>query len=87
MLDIMAANYEELKKIRSRIKSNLKGYDIYLGECYARCSDAEKMMLPINYKDGVIFKKASRNFLTSSIASTYPITLTGYVLGFKYIYV
>ena len=74
MLDIMATNYDELKKIRSRIKSNLKGYDIYLGECYARCLDAEKMMLPINYKDGVIFKKASRNFLTSSIASTYPFT-------------
>lgn len=74
MLDIMAATYEDMKKIRARIKSNLKGYDIYLGECYARCLDAEKMMLPINYKDRVIFKKASRNFLTSSIASTYPFT-------------
>lgn len=75
LIDVMATTYEKMKKLKGVIKTNLRGdHDIYTGDCFARCSDAEKMILPLNYKNKVILKKASRNFLTSSIASTYPFT-------------
>lgn len=74
IMDVMASSLEELQKIKATIKSDLVGNDIGMGDCFARCEDAAKMVLPFNYISKPIMNRSKRNFLTSSIASTYPFT-------------
>jgi len=74
LFTIMGDNIKELIDTRSTISRKLKSLGFYTAGCYARNEEAFRMSLPLNYHDRTIMSQGRRNFLTSSIASTFPFT-------------
>lgn len=74
LIQITAKTLKDLNIIKRKVKKTLRQKEFYTTDCYNRNEEAFKMMLPINYVNKEILAKGKRNFLTSSIASTFPFT-------------
>lgn len=87
MISITAKTLKELEKTKNHILKTLRGKDYMLQECFLHQEEAYIMSLPLLIPDEHIFKKAKRNMLTISLASTYFFTAfelyedTGVLLG------
>lgn len=73
-MNLYAESLNGLMDLKKNVLTDFTGDDLNAFDCYSRCEDAMKMVLPLCYRNQVLMKKASRNFLTSSIASTFPFT-------------
>lgn len=71
---ISAPSLKELSRLRYYVQTQLRSRDIATDDLFARHEAAFWMSLPLLYRDTAIFTKAKRNFLTSSLASTFPFT-------------
>ena len=73
-LTIMSESLKELNKRKREIKQKLRSRDIYTDECLMYQEQAFLMSLPLLDIQKSLFVKAKRNFLTSTLASTYMYT-------------
>ncbi len=74
IITISAPSYAELRKMKKDLVYYLKTEDIYTQDCYARQEEVFKSILPGMWVSPAIWRKGRRNFLTSSLSSTYPFT-------------
>lgn len=74
LFTITANSYKELIREKARVKRQLKKDKFYVSECYAMQEDAYRMSLPINYTSSQLMGLGRRNFVNSTIASTFPFT-------------
>ncbi|MGF7010525.1 conjugal transfer ATP-binding protein TraC [Lachnospiraceae bacterium PF1-22] len=74
LITVKGDSIAELKRLRDKIKSDLKVRGISVSDCYAKNEEAFRMSLPLNYKNATLMNKAKRNFTSSAVASTYPFT-------------
>lgn len=74
LITITAKNQKELFTKKNQITQTLRSMDIFVEDCSLRNEEALKMSLPLLWTDCMVYKKARRNFLTSSLASTYMFT-------------
>lgn len=74
MLTIRKESYKEMIELKNRIKKELFARDIYVGDCMFHMEEAARMSLPWLCIDEALFEKGRRNFLTSSLASSYMYT-------------
>lgn len=71
MFTITCNTLSEMRKKRTHIKTILKSKDYLVRDGYSHMEEMCKMSLPLLNIEKKIVKKGSRNFLTSSLASTY----------------
>ena len=71
MLTVNADTLKELRKRVRHIKEELAAKDILVSDTSMHMEEGFRMALPLLDIQPAIFKKAKRNFLTSSLASTY----------------
>lgn len=71
LLTVRATTVKELTVKKNKIKKILRSRDYFVEETYNRNEEASYMSLPLLIADEHISGKACRNFLTSSLASTY----------------
>lgn len=87
ILTIYAPTYRQLMDIQDNVVSTLNSSDIKTTAVIARHEECLKMTLPLCYINKEIFQLSKRNFLTSSVASSYLFTSyslydpTGFVIG------
>jgi len=74
MIGIRAKTPKELEAIKNMVIKRLKARDYLVEDCYMRHDKAFMMSLPLLRINDEIFKKGRRNFLTSSLASSYMFT-------------
>lgn len=85
---VRAATLKELDAIVDNLKKDLRGKLVTTTDCLFRNEDAQLMSWPLNYRALPLTKKASRNFLSSSVAALFPFTSrkilqeNGTILGF-----
>ena len=71
MLTVTQPTLKELRRKVSKIKMRLLADDYLITQTKFHMEEAAKMALPNLYISDIIKEKAGRNFLTSSLASTY----------------
>lgn len=71
---ITSTTLKELYRKKNQIMKVLRSTDMFTEDCLFRQEEAYRLSLPILDTDCLVYKKASRNFLTSSLASTYMFT-------------
>lgn len=74
MITIQADKLSELKKREANIKTLLTSKDIMVSDCSVHGEEAARMNLPLLCYEPRLVNKGKRNFLTSSLASTYMYT-------------
>ena len=74
LIGIRARTKKELMATKNTIIKRLKSRDYLTEDCYMRHDKAFLMSLPLLLINDEIFRKAKRNFLTSSLASAYMFT-------------
>lgn len=87
MLTIWDYDLQQMKDKRGQVVSRLNGYGIKTLPVIMDCENAHKMTLPTLHIDKHLFNKFQRNFLSSSMTSSYPFNElrvydeNGFVLG------
>lgn len=71
MFTITSDTLSGLRKKKTHIMTVLKSKDYLVRDGYSHMEEMCKMSLPLLYIEKKMIKKGSRNFLTSSLASTY----------------
>lgn len=74
LITIQAEKLSELKKREAHIRTMLTSQDIMVSDCAVHGEEAARMSLPLLCMEPRLMKKGRRNFLTSSLASTYMYT-------------
>ena len=87
LITITANSIDELMDLKADLKAELRVADILTADCFAREEECYLAALPGMYPSKVLWEKGRRNFLTSSVVSTYMFMAdqvqdeTGVVLG------
>ena len=87
ILTLSSPSLVGLNELKNNISRELNSTDYVVGECASHCKEAFLMAAPLMEIDEKLFKKGRRNFLTSSLASTYMFTAfelfdpTGFLFG------
>ena len=89
ILTLWAKTPDMLEQIKTTILQDLKSKDVQVELAHYNCEDYLRMTAPLLEINNKIFNRNARNFLTTTLASTYNMTAyqlfdeTGYCMGYN----